>query len=161
MNDARARFIEPALRGPHLLKMSRSMPSTFTLVEQPLGPSSWMEPKTSVCSSCAQKILEHGRANWASCVSWRWPSRRHPAQLVYHVETLSSYFPIGRKCGRGEGVQGVLTLFCSGATQVVCHALRVEELREQLEVEEEDGDRQEEEVEVESGEVESRRVRHG
>ena len=48
---------------------------------------------------------------------------------------------------RDEGVHGVLTLFCSGAAQVVCHALRVEELREQLEVEEEDGDRQEEEVE--------------
>ena len=44
-------------------------------------------------------------------------------------------------CGRREGVQGVLTLFCSGAVQVVCHALRVEELSEQLEVEEEDGDR--------------------
>ena len=58
-----------------------------------------------------------------------------------------------------EDVQGVLTLFCSGAAQV-CHALRVGELREQLEVEEEDGDRQEEEEEVESGEVESRRVRH-
>ena len=52
-----------------------------------------------------------------------------------------------------EDVQGVLTLFCSGAAQVVCHALRVEELREHLEVEEEDGDRQEEEVEVESGEA--------
>ena len=59
-----------------------------------------------------------------------------------------------------EDVQGVLTLFCSGAAQVVCHALRVVELREQLEVEEEDGDRQEEEVEVESGEVESKRVHH-
>ena len=52
-----------------------------------------------------------------------------------------------------EDVQDVLTLFCSGAAQVVCRALRVEELREQLEVEEEDGDRQEEEVEVESGEA--------
>ena len=51
-----------------------------------------------------------------------------------------------------EDVQGVLTLFCSGAAQVVCHALRVVELSEQLEVEEEDGDRQEEEVE-EKGEV--------
>ena len=60
----------------------------------------------------------------------------------------------------GEDVQGVLTLFCSGAAQVVCHALRVEELSEQLEVEEEDGDKQEEEVEVESGEVESRRCAH-
>ena len=40
---------------------------------------------------------------------------------------------------RGEGVQGVLTLFCSGAAQVVCHALRVEELSGQLDVEEEDG----------------------
>ena len=52
-----------------------------------------------------------------------------------------------------EDVQGVLTLFCSGAAQVVCHAFRVEELREQLEVEEEDGDRQEEEEEAESGEA--------
>ena len=48
--------------------------------------------------------------------------------------------------GRGDGVQGVLTLFCSGAAQL-CHDLRVVELKEQLEVEEEDGDRQEEEVE--------------
>ena len=40
----------------------------------------------------------------------------------------------------------VLTLFCSGAAQV-CQDLRVVELKEQLEVEEEDGDRQEEEVE--------------
>ena len=56
-----------------------------------------------------------------------------------------------------EDVQGVLTLFCSGAAQV-CHALRVDELREQLEVEEENGDRQEEEEEVERSE--SRRVRH-
>ena len=55
-------------------------------------------------------------------------------------------------CGAVEDVQGVLTLFCSGAAQV-CHALRVNELREQLEVEEEDGDRQEEEEEVESGEA--------
>ena len=51
-------------------------------------------------------------------------------------------------CVRGEGVQGVLTLFCSGAAQV-CHDDRVVELKEQLEVEEEDGDRQEEKVEVE------------
>ena len=63
------------------------------------------------------------------------------------------------ECGGGEEVQGVLTLFCSGAAQV-CHGFRVEELREQLEVEEEDGDRQEEKEE-EKGEVESRRVRHG
>ena len=53
---------------------------------------------------------------------------------------------IGKVCNRCyvlcegvEDVQGVLTLFCSGAAQV-CHALRVGELREQLEVEEEDGD---------------------
>ena len=41
-------------------------------------------------------------------------------------------------CGRGEGVHGVLTLFGRGKAQV-CHDLRVVELREQLEVEEEDG----------------------
>ena len=51
-----------------------------------------------------------------------------------------------RRCGGGERVQGVLTLFCSGAAQFVCHALRVGELSEQFEVEEEDEDRQEEEV---------------
>ena len=49
---------------------------------------------------------------------------------------------------RGERVQDVLTLFCSGAAQV-CHDDRVVELKEQLEVEEEDGDRQEEKEEVE------------
>ena len=50
-------------------------------------------------------------------------------------------------CGGDEGVQGVLTLFCSGAAQA-CHDDRVVELKKQLEVEEEDGDRQEEEEEV-------------
>ena len=68
---------------------------------------------------------------------------------------------MSRLCVRDEGVQGVLTLFCSGAAQV-CHDDRVVELKEQLEVEEEDGDRQEEEEEVErkKGEVESKRTRH-
>ena len=51
-----------------------------------------------------------------------------------------------------------LTIFCSGAAQV-CHDDRVVELKEQLEVGEEDGDRQEED-EVESGEASQRRVRH-
>ena len=49
---------------------------------------------------------------------------------------------------RGERVQGVITLFCSGAAQI-CHDDRVVELKEQLEVEEEDGDRQEEKEEIE------------
>ena len=52
------------------------------------------------------------------------------------------------KVCESEGVQGVLTLFCSGAAQA-CHHDRAVELKEQLEVEEEDGDRQEEEEEVE------------
>ena len=59
-----------------------------------------------------------------------------------------------------KSFRGVLTLFCSGAAQVVCHALRVVELKEQLEVEEEDGDRQEEEVEEKRKEVESKRCAH-
>ena len=58
--------------------------------------------------------------------------------------------------GGVEDVQDVLTLFCSGAAQV-CHALRVGELREQLEVEEEDGDRQEEEVESGEGRIKEMR----
>ena len=51
--------------------------------------------------------------------------------------------PLAKIVGEVKGIQGVLTLFCSGPAQV-CHVLRVVELREQLEVEEEDGDRQEE-----------------
>ena len=58
-----------------------------------------------------------------------------------------------------EDVIVVLTLVCSGAAQV-CHVLRVEELREQLEVEEVDGEGQGEKVEVESGEVQSKRKHH-
>ena len=46
---------------------------------------------------------------------------------------------------RVEGVQGVLTLFCSGAAQT-CHDDRVVELKEQLGIEEEDGKGQEEKV---------------
>ena len=58
------------------------------------------------------------------------------------------------QCRRVEDVVSVLTLVRPGAAQV-CHVLRVEELREQLEVEEEEEgkeDGQEEEEEVESGE---------
>ena len=57
-------------------------------------------------------------------------------------------------CGGAEDVRSVLTLVRRGAAQV-CHVLRVEELREQLEVEEEEEGKengQEEEEEVESGE---------
>ena len=87
------------------------------------------------------------------------------APHAIHVSRIPSSQPASCtcrfvKCGRCEGVQGVLTLFCIGAAQV-CHDDRVVELKEQLEVEEEDGDRQEEDEEVESGEGESRRVRHG
>ena len=51
-------------------------------------------------------------------------------------------------CVRVEGVQGVLTLFCSGVAQT-CHDDRVVELKEQLGVEEEDGEGQEEKVKEE------------
>ena len=48
-------------------------------------------------------------------------------------------------CVRVEGVQGVLTLFCGGVAQTV-HDARVVEFKEQLVVEELDGERQEEQV---------------
>ena len=51
-------------------------------------------------------------------------------------------------CVRGEGVQGVLTLICGGAAQT-CHDDRVVELKEQLGIEEEDGEGQEGQVEEE------------
>ena len=60
-----------------------------------------------------------------------------------------------RICERCEGVQGVLTLFCSGTAQV-CHNDRSVELKEQLEVEEENGDKQEEKVELGKGEANQR-----
>ena len=56
------------------------------------------------------------------------------------------------RCGRGEGVQGVLTLFCSGVAQT-CHDDRVVELKEQLRIEEEDGEGQEEKVKEEGRRV--------
>ena len=49
---------------------------------------------------------------------------------------------------RSEGVQGVLTLFCGGVAQT-CHDDRVVELKEQLGIEEEDGEGQEEKVKEE------------
>ena len=63
-------------------------------------------------------------------------------------ESLSSpkVWSLGSYPVRGEGVQGALTLFCGGAAQTF-HDDRAVELKEQLVVEEEDGDRQEEKVE--------------
>ena len=64
------------------------------------------------------------------------------------------------ECEGVEDVVSVLTLVRRGAAQV-CHVLRVEELREQLEVEEEeegkeDGQEEEEEVESREGRVKER-----
>ena len=47
----------------------------------------------------------------------------------------------------------VSSLYSAAGAAQVCHDDRVVELKEQLEVEEEDGDRQEEKEEVESGEA--------
>ena len=58
---------------------------------------------------------------------------------------------------RGEGVQGVLTLFCGGVAPI-CHDDGVVELKEQLGIEEEDGEGQEGPV---KGEIESKKMRHG
>ena len=51
-------------------------------------------------------------------------------------------------CVRGEGVQGVLTLICGGVAQT-CHDDRVVELKEQLGIEEVDGEGQEGKVKEE------------
>ena len=49
---------------------------------------------------------------------------------------------------RGEGVQGVLTLICGGVAQT-CYDDRVVELKEQLGIEEADGEGQEGKVKEE------------
>ena len=76
----------------------------------------------------------------------------HGFQSIQTV-TLSSR----RKfCVRGEGVQGVLTLFCGGVAQT-SRGDRVVELKEQLGVEEVAGEGQEGKVK-EEGEIESKRT---
>ena len=74
-------------------------------------------------------------------VSWR------PLQPWLHIQTIARV----EFCGRCESVHGVLTL-CNGTAQDFNDNCVVE-LKEQLEVEEEDGDRQEKEEEKESGEA--------
>ena len=66
---------------------------------------------------------------------------------IHFLRIPPTSFPPYCPCERGEGVQGVLTL-CSGVAQAF-HDDRGVELKEQLEVQEEDGDRQEEKVKVE------------
>ena len=51
------------------------------------------------------------------------------------------------------------SLFCGGVAQT-CHDDRVVELKEQLGIEEEDGEGQEEKVKEERREIESKRMRH-
>ena len=66
--------------------------------------------------------------------------------------------PCSSSCVKGEGVQGILTLFFGGAAQTF-HDDRVVELKEQLGIEE-IGVGQERQVK-EKGEIESKRTRHG
>ena len=67
--------------------------------------------------------------------------------IVAVLENLENPMTL-RKCVRGEGVQGVLTLICGGVAQT-CHDDRVVELKEQLVVEEVDGEGQEGKVKEE------------
>ena len=94
--------------------------------------------------------LPFGRGGWKFLHGDGWSGLRElalPCCRRFALPSLSEGLAL-LGCGRDEGVQGVLTLFCSGAAQV-CHDDRVVELKEQLQVEEEDGERQEEEVERE------------
>ena len=83
-------------------------------------------------------------------VSWK---SMNPPECVWNVRGSFSARVQGDHsiCGAVEDVQCVFTLFGRGKAQVF-HDPREEELKEQLEVEEEDGDRQEEKVE-EKGEA--------
>ena len=64
------------------------------------------------------------------------------------VTSLNSEDSQPRSCERVGGVQGALTLFCGGVAQT-CHDDRVVELKEQLVVEEVDGEGQEGKVKEE------------
>ena len=63
------------------------------------------------------------------------------------------------RCVRGEGVQGVLTLICGGVART-CHDDRVVELKEQLGIEEVDGEGKKDQKRK-NGDIESKRTRHG
>ena len=72
-----------------------------------------------------------------------------PACALDHPTMVTDSESVVRKnCVRGEGVHGVLTLICSGVAQT-WHDDRVVELKEQLVVEEVDGERQEGKVKEE------------
>ena len=71
------------------------------------------------------------------------PPALKPNLACWHPIPLSGY-PHLPNCREVEDVRSALILVRRGAAQVY-HVFRVEEFREQLEVEEEDGDRQEEE----------------
>ena len=66
---------------------------------------------------------------------------------------------VSELCGKGEGVQGVLTLFCGGVAQT-CHDDRVVEIKEQLGIEEEGRRRAGRTSKGRRGEIESKRTRH-
>ena len=82
-------------------------------------------------------------------VTWNVMLEFRPS-FVSEVDLLLSEVghPVPTDCVRGEGVQGVLTLFCGGVAQT-CHDDRVVELKEQLGVEEVDGEGQEGKVKEE------------
>ena len=69
-------------------------------------------------------------------------------EVTSHDETGSALPKKLPNCERVGGVQGVLTLICGGVAQT-CHDGRVVELKEQLVVEEVDGEGQEGKVKEE------------
>ena len=73
-----------------------------------------------------------------------WKNTHFETDFSLLIETIGSKVV----CVRGEGVQGVLTLICSGVAQT-CHDDRVVELKEQLVVEKVDREGQEGKVKEE------------
>ena len=109
-----------------------------------------------------QPVLKNASLSWSPCmtrsccvgiVSNRCLCSRQIGALCREQEKVGS-----TECVRVERVhQGVLTLFCRGVPQT-CHDDRVVELKEQLVVEEVDGEGQERKKK--KREVESKRTRH-
>ena len=86
--------------------------------------------------------------------------RDHEGEGDWWVVELDESQEVGLiTCVRSEGVQGVLTLIWGGVAQT-SHDDRVVELKEQLGIEEKDGEGQEG-PKRKKGEIESKRTRHG
>ena len=105
---------------------------------------------TLLCTSVCLTLFNCCHSCWQSqsscCVVYNFTQTLF--LITEHWGVQHAFAAPSQNCVRGEGVQGVLTLFSGGAAQT-CHDDRAVELKEQLGVEEVNGEGQEGKVKEE------------